>query len=524
MSVKSPDIHAHIALDPGEVIEIINEEEIRNYKIGVIFIVIAVSTWVIGLELVNSVLKGDNYSKPFMFSVVTGSCFSLNYLPEVYQGIRSVLGRNVEDSNETEPVEGTSESLEKLFDEVETLSRKEIMTVAFQIALIYYLYNVFTMSALQFTSASNETVLGSLTSVFTLFISAVLKLDKFTMKKALCVAVSIFGVFMVNTSESTKENNSGNKFQPKNPTLGNALALCAALLYTSYLLVMKIRCGGAKTTNERQLFGLVGVFTIILGIPVLFLADYFGIEEFEFPPPSNRILFLILINGVFSVISDFSTIMAMLLTSPLVTSLSLSSAIPITICIDFIIIYFTEDDPTSNSKSFLYFLGIASILLSVVLINVNITSENEFIEEVIEEALEEAIREDEVFSPIFSPMLEPGSGNLLSPSLLGAKTPLHYQIGIKGSDILAKFSPHVRSSLAPLSRATSDFNLNVTSNEEEAPLFNPNHSKKFYTIDSSVSNVDSERSGIVVFTGGNHRYHLKNLDLPNYLPVTRPQE
>lgn len=516
MSLKSPDSHTQIAVDPGEVIEIINEQEIRNYKIGVMFIIVAVSTWVIGLELVNSVLKGDNYVKPFMFAVVTGSCFTLNFIPEVF---RFMAFWRKAAPQEPEPVEGSSESLEKLFDEDEVLATREIVSVAFQIAVIYYLYNVFTMVALQYTSASNETVLGSLTSVFTLFISAFLKLDKFTFKKALCVTVSIFGVFMVNFSESAKENDSGNKFRPKNPMLGNILALCGAFLYTSYLLVMKIRCGGSKSTNERQLFGVVGLFTIVLGVPVLFFANYFGIEKFEFPPPTNKILLLILINGVFSVVSDFSTIMAMLLTSPLVTSLSLSSAIPITICIDFIIIYFTEDDP-SGSTSFLYFLGIASILVAVVLININITSENELIEEVIEEALEEAIREDEVFSPIFSPILEPG---VISPRL-GAKTPKHYQIGIKG-DILSKFSPTVRSSLAPLSRATSDFNLNVSSNNEEAPLFNRNHSTKLYSLDSGmgISNEEPESSGIVVYTGANHRYHVKNLDLPTYLPATSPR-
>ena len=100
--------------------------------------------------------------------------------------------------------------------------------MAFQIAVIYYSYNVLGMSALKFTSALNQTVMGSTTSMFTLIIGVILKTETFTIKKALCVIGSCLGVFMVSFS-----NTSGGqgKFQPKNPVLGNTLALGAALMY-----------------------------------------------------------------------------------------------------------------------------------------------------------------------------------------------------------------------------------------------------------------------------------------------------
>ena len=44
---------------------------------------IALATWIIGLELVNAVLKGDDYEKPWLFAVITGSCFSINLLPDI---------------------------------------------------------------------------------------------------------------------------------------------------------------------------------------------------------------------------------------------------------------------------------------------------------------------------------------------------------------------------------------------------------------------------------------------------------
>ncbi|KAK6455001.1 uncharacterized protein RJT20DRAFT_84203, partial [Scheffersomyces xylosifermentans] len=384
---------AQFTTDPLEVVEIINEQEIRNYRLGVLFIVVAISTWVIGLELVNSVLKGSDYSKPWMFAVITGSSFMLNLIPEVLQFITSLftsLRKQDTTTEESTPlIESSSDNnygnksgarLEKIMkDDLEKnspseLTGTEVFQLSFQMAVIYFLYNIFVMEALQFTSASNQTVLGSTTSIFTLFIGALLKIDRFTIKKVVCVCVSCFGVFLVNYSESSKEGDGGNKFIPKNPRLGNSLALCGALMYAFYLIVMKVKCGtGDKTTNERRLFGYVGVMTSVIGVPLLFVVHWLDIEKFEFPPPSNRILFSILINGVFSVISDYLTILAMLLTSPLVTSLSLTSALPITICIDYIIMLVTSDGSKTPSKGFSYFLGISSILLAVILINVNVT-------------------------------------------------------------------------------------------------------------------------------------------------------
>ena len=63
---------------------------------------------------------------------------------------------------------------------------------------------------------------------------------------------------------------------------------------------MKFKCGtGDKTTNERRLFGYVGLITFVIGVPVLYVVDLLEIEKFQFPPPNNTILVSIFINGVY---------------------------------------------------------------------------------------------------------------------------------------------------------------------------------------------------------------------------------
>lgn len=461
-------IDSLIAEDPSEIVDIIHDSEAKKFRLGVILIIVAIVTWMIGLELVNLVLKDDTYQKPILFAYITGSCFSLNLVPEI---VLIFKRRPIyEPKFEYEPTQ---------------LSRREVLVLSFQISIIYLLYNIATLSSLKYTSASNQTVLSSTTSIFTLFIGSHLKIDSFSIRKVICTCVSFIGVVLVNFSQSKNSHNeeNHNNLIPKNPRLGNSLAICGALMYAFYLIIMKVKCGtGEKTTNERRLFGYMGVFTMIIGIPILYLADYFKIETFEFPPPTNAILILILVNGVFSYISDFVTILALLLTSPLITSLCLTSSVPITIFIDFFVLYLSGGSKSQSpvSTRLMYFTGISSILVSVVLINLNSSTENELIEEVIEETLEQSIRNDEVLSPVLSPLLTA--------------------------------RPHSSSNFgSPLIPFKKDNHKHVTNlSLEGESLINRNHSN-LYTVETNNDEDLNKSSNLLVYGGNNHIYHVKHV-------------
>lgn len=505
-SVLSPRLYPPTKLtdDPQKVVEIIIDHEVSNYKLGVILIICSITTWIIGLELVNAVLKSDGYTKPVFFAIIVGSCFTLNFIPDVYNWFKG-------DQKEV-PVESLDQqALEKLLaqngiHQPVQLTKREVIILAFQIAIIYFFYNLCILESLQFTSASNQTVIGTTSSIFTLFIGIYFKFDKFTLKKLFCIIGSLLGVFLINFSESRKESShDNNKFEPKNPFLGNCIALMGAIMYACYLVLMKMKCGmGDKTTNERQLFGYVGIITIILGAPILFLVDLFGIEPFEFPPPNMTTLIAICINGVFSVTSDYTAVLAMLLTSPLVVSLSLTTAIPITIFIDYITLYL--DTHETQHVNYVYFLGIVCMVASVILINVNLTTESDLIEDVIEDALEDAVRYDEMISPMLTPMLSAGhAGSPLVRAHLQSQLP----VGIKHP-----FSPFLTPKLLhkpPLHRDVSRFNLN-----ENSQLTNPNHSR-LYTLGDQDSEVslphDATKNNIMVYSGGNHKYRVQMVNL-----------
>lgn len=519
---------ARILSNVLDVVGAINDQEKKNFRLGVVFLVIAIATWLIGLELVNSVLKGDEFRKPFFLAFLTGSCFMLNFLPNIYEFLASYIKDPNRDEFKNSPLLSSSDlevetdailaSVKRIEKDHEgdedgpiSLTRKEVLSLAAQLAVIYYGYNTFVMLCLQYTSASNQTVLGSTTTIFTLFLGIYFKIDRFTIKKLVCVASSLLGVVLINFSEESAGNeNDNSKFKPRNPALGNLLALLGAFCYAMYLLDMKLKCGtGNKTTNERELFGWVGLFTFLFGIPLLFIVHLFGIEPFLLPP-NPKVFAMIMVNSVFSVISDYVTILAMLLTSPLVTSLALTSSIPITIFFDFLFLYLSgEEDNSSTSSLVIYAFGVLSILMSVVLININVTSENELIEEVIEEAFEGAIRNDEVLSPVLSPYLG-------SSSTTGSVV-THNNIGITLSprSFLFKRNKNDPTQPPPLSREVSGFNLSGSTNEH-TPFQNANHHRNLYTLDSTLSEgPQSEASSVNLLVSGgvNHNYRVKSYEL-----------
>ncbi|EDK46345.1 hypothetical protein LELG_04526 [Lodderomyces elongisporus NRRL YB-4239] len=491
---------------PSEFHSIITSPEQRNYRLGIILLLVSIATWITGLELVNGVLKTNEYKKPILFAVITGSCFVVNFVPDLAllcRRQRKSHGDGMGDGDGD--VNGGKKDLERQpllinnsggkdginFDEEKTLDNEmtklEVMVLALQIAVIYLCYNIFLLEALQFTSASNSTVIGSTTAVFTLIIGYFLRTEQLSILKAICVVFSCLGVVLVNNSSpSTSHNDNPDPvfdniggtaddigggiggFEPKNPKLGNILALAGAFLYACYLLIMRIKCGSSssKKTNERRLFGYVGIMTIILGFPLLYASHIFQFETFELPPRGDRnIMVFILINGVFSVISDFTSILAMLLTSPLVTSLTLTSSIPITIIIDSLILKWNHEPNLNMNLD--YILGITSILTAVVLVNFSSTPDeygNDFLEESV---LENVIINDEILSPILSPLFERPS---LSTKPLTIQSPLLRKL-FTSSETNYMEAEEVHQKV-PM------FNLNA--NDESPPTHNANHHPNLY--------------------------------------------
>ncbi|GMF03210.1 unnamed protein product [Ambrosiozyma monospora] len=172
------------------------------------------------------------------------------------------------------------------------------------------------------------------------------------------------------------------------------MALLGACLYSGYLILLRLKLG--EQTNDADdsiVYGLIGVNTTFFLFPFLVIAQLVGLEPLTMPE-SKTILLIILISGLLNAISDYCAAVASLLTSPLLTSLSLSTAIPISMICDSI---FYNDVNTSAW----YYLGIILIFSSFVF--TSLESEEKTMDTAVQDALGEAIENDEILSPILSP-------------------------------------------------------------------------------------------------------------------------
>lgn len=121
--------------------------------------------------------------------------------------------------------------------------------------------------------------------------------------------------------------------KPPNAPLGDMLALLSAFLYSLYVMLLKTRIGSEDRISMPLMFGLVGAINILFLWPFLPLLHYTGIEPFSLPP-TPQIWAGIVINMSITFVSDFIYLLAMLKSSPLITTLGLSLTIPLAVIID----------------------------------------------------------------------------------------------------------------------------------------------------------------------------------------------
>ncbi|RQM06336.1 hypothetical protein DH86_00001141 [Scytalidium sp. 3C] len=142
--------------------------------------------------------------------------------------------------------------------------------------------------------------------------------------------------------------------------LGDAMAFGSAVMYGIYTVVMKKRIGNEDRVNMPLFFGLVGLFNVIFLWPGFIILHVTGIETFELPPTSN-VWGTILLNLLFSFISDYCWAFAMLLTTPLVVTVGISMTIPLSLIGQMFI--------HSQYSSGLYWIGAIVVLVSFLFIN-----------------------------------------------------------------------------------------------------------------------------------------------------------
>lgn len=134
--------------------------------------------------------------------------------------------------------------------------------------------------------------------VWTLAFGAMLRVEKFTIRKLIGVLASLAGIILISSIDVSGDQDKNRGSFPhkshKQIAIGDILAFASAVMYGIYTTVMKKRIGDESRADMMMFFGFVGLFNIITLLPGFFVLGLTGIETFELPP-TRRILAIVMV-------------------------------------------------------------------------------------------------------------------------------------------------------------------------------------------------------------------------------------
>ncbi|KAI9889386.1 MAG: hypothetical protein M1814_005555 [Vezdaea aestivalis] len=363
--------------------------------LGIILLGITVFCWTASTFLASSIFADDTYSKPYFVCYVNTATFIIALVPIVikhaveqgwakahpaqlkelwirFKSERQQYGRiPSEDAHETATEQAnttaSNDHQRSIFlppNNSDRLDLYETAKLSLEFCVLWFAANYFSSACLKYATVSSATILTSTSSVWTLIVGSITKVERFTIRKSLGVFASMAGIALISTVDlSGKSDEDRGSFPHKTMTqtlVGDSMALLSAVIYGLYTILMKKRIGDESRVNMPLFFGLVGLFNVLIMWPGLLALHFTGIEPFELPR-TKQIWLIIFYNSAVSMFSDICWAYAMLLTSPLVVTLGLSMTIPLSLIGQMIL--------HSQFSSALYWVGALIVLMSFLFIN-----------------------------------------------------------------------------------------------------------------------------------------------------------
>jgi len=250
------------------------------------------------------------------------------------------------------------ESLKTLLFEVhDKYPLPDTLKLSLYVSVLWMLATLFYQEALSDTSAAVTNILSTCSAIFTLILAAIFPsspTDKFTISKFLAVLVSFGGIFLICWTDPSRGETKFN--------FGELFSLLGAILYASYLILIKRKVKDDENLDIPLFFGFLGLFSLLIFWPGFFILHYTKQEIFELPPDKKTWMYLAINAVVGTVVSEFLWLWGCFLTSSLMATLSLGLVIPLSMLWD---MFF------NNIKfSWLFFVGIIPVLFSFIAVTV----------------------------------------------------------------------------------------------------------------------------------------------------------
>ena len=394
------------------------EEPIRRLgkwrrTVGLMMLGVVVFLWTASSFLASAVLADDTYSKPFFLLYINTSFFILPLIPvlifkahrqpeeirqwkgelvDLYSRCWAFVSRKRGHGAMTRPSLGRMRSIRRrqalsnsqqllLGDRVPSsqhlstktypttpgpLTLTETTRLGFEFCMLWFLANYFFAISLQHTTVASTTIISSTASVFTLGFGALVKVERFTVRKLLGVLTSLAGIVLISSidlsGESADRDHRGD-FPAKSYAeiaTGDLLALITAIIYGIYSVFMKKRIADESVVNMPLFFGLVGLINVVFLWPGFIILHFTGVERFEMLP-AGKVTTIVLLNALASCVADLAWGYAILMTSPIVVTVGLSMTIPLSLIGQMVL--------NSQTSSLLYWVGAVMVVASFLFVN-----------------------------------------------------------------------------------------------------------------------------------------------------------
>jgi len=236
------------------------------------------------------------------------------------------------------------------------LSLKETIKLSLYFALLWTFATLAYQASLAKTSASVTNILSATSGIFTLCFAACFPSsngDRFNTSKLIGAIISFGGIFIVCWTDPNRGSTAVN--------IGDLYAIVGAILYASYLVLIRKKVGEDKKLDMPLFFGFVGLFGALLFWPGFFILHYTKVETFELPPDAKTWMLLILNAAVGTLLSELLWLWGCFLTSSLMATLSLGLVAPLSMAFDIVV--------HKVQFSYLFFVGVVPILISFIFVS-----------------------------------------------------------------------------------------------------------------------------------------------------------
>ncbi|CAN4098941.1 unnamed protein product [Withania somnifera] len=366
----------------------------QNWRwiLGLVYIFTVASIWIAASFVVQSVV--DAGVSPFLVTYLCNSLFVV-YIPliEILHFLEDKYGSfffwqtkkdsTLQDSGESEEAillddkakrsklvvaDGGSVSMEQIIDQSVDLgldvkgrwTRSRVAKVSLLICPFWFLAQLSFNLSLKYTTVTSNTILSSSSSLFTFLVSLVFLGEVFTWVKLFSVLLCMGGTVIVSLGDSK----SGTNKVASNPVLGDILSLFSAALYAVYITLIRKKLpdddGKSGHASMAQFLGYLGLFNILIFLPVLLVLNFANLEPFN--TLTWKQLGLIVGKGMFdNVLSDLLWAKAILMTSTTVATAGLTIQVPLAAIVDSL---------TGNAPPILDYIGAAAVMVGFAGINI----------------------------------------------------------------------------------------------------------------------------------------------------------